>query len=80
MNKRKQIKIDESLFVNLCKYFKFGQIELHNDIAKGIDEKLDKILAHSYYTASLTEIDKSVREEARLAYLNHKGIPEDFRW
>lgn len=45
-----------------------------------LDEKLNKLMEHYFYTKSKTAPTDEEREKARQEYLNRKGIPQSFRW
>lgn len=78
--RKKQIQIDEDLFILLCRYFIGGVTDLHIQITGGLQTKLDKIALHDLYTKSKESITDDLKEQARQAYLEAKGIPENFRW
>ena len=50
------------------------------EINKQLEIKLDKMLSRIYYSRYKTAPSPEERERARQEYLNHKGIPADFRW
>ncbi len=76
----KQIQIPESLFYNLIAYHLCGIDTSSEEIKKALNDKLDAILRHEFYTQYKTNPDEKKREEARKAYLDKVGIQPDFRW
>lgn len=82
MAKEKMIQIPETLFLELCRYFVLEQNDtaLKTSIAKGLSDKLDRIVDHDLYTTYKTAPTKEQAEQARKKYLDKKGIPEHFRW
>ena len=76
-----QIKITEELFVKLAKLFLFDDNTQYNDCKAGIQDKMDKLCRRELYSIySNKELSPQEREQARQAYLESKGIPENFRW
>ena len=75
--KNKKMMIDEDLFRMLYQYFIYGREDLREEISEGLVEKMDRLITRDLYTKSGTDEE---RESNRVAYLNRKGIPEDFRW
>lgn len=82
-NKEKQIKISESLFINLIKYHLLEQtnVEIEEKIKSNLLEKMESIekrnLYSNYKDNSLTT---EQREKARRKYLNKIGLNDDWRW
>ena len=81
--KEKQIQIPESLFKLI------GAIALDESqrteqnfqlLEKGIMDKLNRQIAHDYYTRFKKAPTEEESEKARQDYLNFKGIPENFRY
>lgn len=77
--RKKQIQIDEDLFILLCKYFIAGVDNLHTQITGNLQTKLDKMIMHDLYTQYKTAVTDELKEKARQDYLEAKGIPESFR-
>ena len=76
-----QIKITEELFVKLVKLLVFNDNTQYDDCKAGIQDKLDRMCRRDLYaTYSNKELSAEEREQARQAYLEAKGIPENFRW
>lgn len=78
--KNKKMMIDEDLFRMMYQYFIFDREDLREEISEGLVEKMDRLITRDLYTNSLTAGTDEERESNRIAYLNRKGIPEDFRW
>ena len=74
--KNKKMMIDEDLFRMMYQYFIYDREVLREEICEG----LNRIIIRDLYTKSLTAGTDEERESNRIAYLNRKGIPEDFRW
>lgn len=72
--------IDEDLFRMMYQYFIFDREDLREKIIEGLVEKMDRLITRDLYTKSLTAGTDEERETSRIAYLNRKGILEDFRW
>ena len=53
---------------------------MSEEISEGLVEKMDRLITIDLYTKSLIAGTDEERETSRIAYLNRKGIPEDFRW
>lgn len=77
--KNKKMMIDEDLFRMMYQYFIYGREDLRQEICKGLVEKMDRLIDRDLYTKSLTASTDEERESNRVAYLNRKRIPEDFR-
>lgn len=75
----KQIQIDRELFINLCDYFLGGEEELADNIKEQLDSKLDKLIARELFTKYKRSTTGAEREQARQAYLAHKGILQAWR-
>ena len=55
--------------------------EIIDRTAKGLQDKLDRIVARKpYETMHDTSKTSQEREKARQDYLDSKGIPSSFRW
>lgn len=77
----KEVKISEELFVKLVKLFLFDDDTQYDDCKAGIQDKMDRLCRRELYsTYSNKELSPEEREQARQAYLEAKGIPENFRW
>lgn len=49
-------------------------------LGKVLEDKLNRAVAREFYTKSKTASSPEEREQARQAYLNHKGIAPEHRW
>lgn len=79
----KTVQISEELFLNLVKYHLCGlynDADLNQLIESELQAKFDAVMNRELYTAYKTAQTAEEREQARQAYLDRKGIPEDFRW
>ena len=78
------VQIPMELFSQLCRYHLCGQNtwedDLNQPIERGLRDKLDKLIAHDLYTRYKNGATDQEREQARQEYLDHVGIPDDFRW
>lgn len=72
--------IDEDLFRMMYQYFIYDREDLREEISEGLVEKMNRLIIRDLYTKSLTADTDEERESSRVAYLNRKEIPEDFRW
>ncbi|MEE1250946.1 MAG: complexin-2 [Lachnospiraceae bacterium] len=82
----KNIQISEKLFYDIARYViltdedEVPSAELRNNVIDGITDKLQKIADRELYTQYKTAQSEEEREKARQAYLESKGIPDNFRW
>lgn len=77
----KQVKISEDLFVKLVKLFLLNDTSQYMDCKEGIQDKFDRQYRRYLYSLySNKELPQEEQEKARQAYLEAKGIPENFRW
>lgn len=78
----KQIQIDLDLFLDLLDYFE-GEYQgaefLADSIRKQLDSKLDKLIARELFTRYKRAPSGPEREQARKAYLDHRGVYSDWR-
>ncbi|MBD5130166.1 MAG: complexin-2 [Ruminococcaceae bacterium] len=78
----KQIQIDKELFDDLIDYFwskDFPGGWLADEIRRKLNSKLDKMLARELFSQYKRSPTGEEREQARKAYLDHKGISLSFR-
>lgn len=81
----KQVSIPEELFMDLCKYHLAAgggcqTLDRAERIQKGLYAKLERIEAHAHYsTMHDRDSTPQERQEARLRYLDIKGIQDSFR-
>ena len=76
----KQIMIPEALFLDLVRYHLLGVVKYGPVIEQALNAKLEAIATRELYSRSKTAPTPEEREAARQAYLDQKGIPQDFRW
>lgn len=79
----KSIQIDVDLFCDLLDYFYSDELQdmglLADKIRIKLDSKLDKIIARELFSRYKRMPIGIERELARKAYIEHKGIFEDYR-
>ena len=74
----KTVQISLELFRAIYAYMETGDGD-PEQIRRQLEEKLDAMVARQLYSQSKTAPTPEERERARQAYLDRKGIPEDFR-
>ena len=76
------VQLDLTLFNDLVKWHLLGASDQDtaDRIQRGLTDKLSAIVKREIYTRSKTASTPAEREEARRAYLDKIGVPEDFRW
>ena len=82
-SKPKTVQVSEELFMDLCRVILGGtdDPEIVSRASKGLQDKLDRIVAHKLYeTMHDTSKSPQERETARQDYLDSRGIPSSFRW
>lgn len=82
-SKPKTVQVSEELFMDLCRVILGGtdDPEIVSRTSKGLQDKLDRIVAHKLYeTMHDTSKSHQERETARQDYLDSRGIPSSFRW
>lgn len=80
---QKSVQISSELLVQLCKWHLGGcrTPELEHSIVTALQDKLDATVRRELYaTMHDASVTPQEREKARQAYLDDKGIPEDYRW
>ena len=78
-----KIRIDESLFIDLCIYAiqnADNDSPRYRRIEDGIQEKLDAVARHRLYSKYKTGATEEERRQARQEYLEKIGIPASFQW
>lgn len=79
--KEKQVQLPYSILMRLFKYFLIEPTEEdHKAIKKALEVKLDAMIGHELYTQSKTSTTPEEKEKARLKYLDHVGMKNNFRW
>ena len=76
----KNVQISEELFIQLVKFHLCDDDLWLEDIAQGLEQKLEKIVNHNTYTDYKIAPTPEEREQARQKYLDRKGYHQDFRW
>ena len=89
----KNIQISENLFYDVAYiFYNVLNDEIRDSLNKSdlqvieraetaLNAKLDRIMAHNYYSASKdSSVPAREREKARQNYLDLMGIHKDFRW
>lgn len=76
----KNICIPETLFYDLVLYHLCDIESSSERIQKGLNDKMEAILRHEYYTQYKMAHDEKAREEARQKYLEQAEILPGFRW
>lgn len=80
----KQVQIDFELFCDILDYFEVGgkwqgSEFLADEIRKGLNDKVNKIIARELFSRYKRTPTGVERETARQEYLNHRGVFDDFR-
>lgn len=80
----RQVQIEWELFCDLLDYFELGgeyqgEEFLAEEIRKKLDSKLDKLIARELFTKYKRSPTGAEREQARKAYLDHRGVLKDWR-
>lgn len=84
----RNVQIPEILFYRLMAYFYSVDqpadpetAELYNLCKKGLDGKYNALKVRKHYTTMHDpQASPTVREQARQAYLDSRGVPDSFRW
>ena len=74
----KNVQIPYDLFMELLHYHLVQKDDYAEDIRRGLEEKLDAMVRHELYVKYKTAPTKA--EQARLEYLDRRGVPKSFRW
>lgn len=74
----KTVQISIDLFKELYEFFETGDGD-PEQIRKELEAKMDALINRQIYSQSKTAPIAEEREKARIAYLDRKGIREDFR-
>lgn len=76
----KKIQIDMQLFRQIIEYFFCDKDEdLELEIRRGLEQKVDKLVAHQLFSQYKTTKSGEERELLRNKYLDHIGIFKDYR-
>lgn len=74
------MQIPYDLFIELLHYHLVQEDDYEENIRRGLEEKLDAMVRHELYMKYKTAPTEEEREQARLEYLDRRGVPESFRW
>ncbi len=78
--RQQNVQISYELFLALIRYHLLETAEEEKKIKKDLEKKLDAMVRRELYGKYKTAGTKEEQERFRLAYLEKKGIPEDFQW
>lgn len=76
----KNVQIPYDLFIELLHYHLVQEDDYAENIRRGLEEKLDAMVRHELYVKCKTAPTEEEREQARLEYLDRRGVPKSFRW
>lgn len=76
----KSVQIPYELFVDLVLYHLNGEDDFDEDIRRGLEQKLDAMVNCQLYSQYKTAPTEEQREQARQEYLDHRGVPQSYRW
>ena len=74
------MQIPYDLFMELLHYHLVQKDDYAEDIRRGLEEKLDAMVRHELNVKYKTAPTEEEREQARLVYLDRRGVPKSFRW
>ena len=74
------MQIPYDLFVALLHYHLVMEDDYAEKIRRGLEEKLDAMVRHELYAKYKTAPTEEERKQARLEYLDRRGVHERFRW
>lgn len=74
----KTVQISIDLFKEIYAFFEVGEGD-PEQIRHELEAKMDALINRQLYSESKAAPTAEEREKARIAYLNRKGVPEDFR-
>ena len=77
---KRNVQLPYELFVALIKFHLFQDDDYADEIATGLEQKLDALVRHELYTKYKTATSEEEREKARQEYLDQRGVRESFRW
>ena len=77
---KRNIQLPYELFVALIKFHLFQDDDYADEIATGLEQKLDALVRHELYAKYKTAPTEEEREKARQEYLDERGVRESFRW
>ena len=77
---KRNVQLPYELFVALIKFHLFQDDDYADEIATGLEQKLDALVRHELYAKYKTAPTDEEREKARQKYLDERGVRESFRW
>ena len=77
---KRNVQLPYELFVALIKFHLFQDDDYSDEIATGLEQKLDALVRHELYAKYKTAPTEEEREKARQEYLDERGVRESFRW
>ena len=76
----KYVKIPTDIFYKIARFLVTMDEGLHEEICEYYQCKLGKMHNHNLYSTFKTSENQEEMEDARIEYLDRKGIHEDFRY
>ena len=79
---KKNVQIPYELFIDLVYVYLLDcdDADIRKRIERGLNAKVESMVAHELYEKYKTAPTEDEREKARLEYLDRRGIHKDFRW
>lgn len=79
---KKNVQIPYELFIDLVYVYLLDcdDADIRKRIERGLNAKVESMVAHELYEKYKTAPTEEEREKARLEYLDRRGIHKDFRW
>ena len=79
---KKNVQIPYELFIDLVYVYLLDcdDADIRKRIERGLNAKVESLVAHELYEKYKTAPTEEEREKARLEYLGRRGIHKDFRW
>lgn len=79
---KKNVQISYELFIDLVyvHLLDCDDADIRKRIERGLNAKVESMVAHELYEKYKTAPTEDEREKARLEYLDRRGIHKDFRW
>ena len=79
---KKNVQIPYELFIDLVHVhlLESDDTDIRKRIERGLNAKVESLVAHELYEKYKTSPTEEEREKARLEYLDRRGIHKDFRW
>lgn len=79
MDSMKNVQIPYDLFITLVRYHMGLDDECTDIIQRGLEQKMDALVCHEWYSKYKTASTEEERENARKMYLDKQGIQDSFR-